>query len=158
MLPFLLKDNIQNPINNDVWKLVREIVGYICAPKISSDQVAELNMIIHEYLLERTVLFPDDPIKPKHHYLLHYPKLILQLGPMIRLWTLIFESKHTFFKECSRKLKNFKHLTSTIANRHQLLQAYYHAGDLFPANIFPGIKQIFIHHIITLTSKDLWSI
>ena len=91
--------------------------------------------MIQEYILDRTALFPDDTIRPKHHYLLHYPKLILQLGPMIRLWTLIFESKHTFFKECSRKLKNFKHLTSTIANRHQLLQAYYHAGDLFPARI-----------------------
>ena len=138
LIPILLKDRIEDPANNSVWKLVlslREIVMYICAPSITTDQVAELQSLIEDYMLERVAMFPEQKLRPKHHYLLHYPQLIIQLGPMIRLWTMRFESKHTFFKECARKLKNFKHLTLTLAGRHQLLQAYFHAGSFFSPTI-----------------------
>jgi hypothetical protein len=86
---------------------------------------------VEEYLDLRFRTFPDQTLKPKHHYLLHYADLVLQFGPLIRLWTLRFESKHTFFKQCVRKLHNFKNLPSTLAERHQLFQAYLGAGNLF---------------------------
>ena len=110
---------------------LREIVELICAPKIHANQVAYLNILIREYLDSRVSLFPDKSAKPKHHYLLHYPDLILKFGPLIRLWTLRFESKHTYFKQCARKLRNFKSLGSTLAERHQLLQTYLHSGNIF---------------------------
>uniref|UniRef100_A0A8C6LRA2 Uncharacterized protein n=1 Tax=Nothobranchius furzeri TaxID=105023 RepID=A0A8C6LRA2_NOTFU len=77
-------------------------------------------------------MFPDQSLKPKHHYVLHYPSLILKFGPLIRLWTLRFESKHSYFKECARKMHNFLHLSKTLAERHQLLQSYLGCGQLFP--------------------------
>ncbi len=80
-------------------------------------------------------MFPDCPLKPKHHYMLHYTDLILKFGPLIRLWTLRFESKHCYFKDCARKLHNFIHLSKTLAERHQLLQSYLGQGQLFPAPI-----------------------
>lgn len=52
-------------------------------------------------------------------------------GPLIRLWTLRFESKHTYFKQRSRKLHNFKNICLTLSERHQLFQAYLQAGSLF---------------------------
>lgn len=104
----------------------------VCAPKIHTNQVAYLKLLIEEYLEARAVVFSHSPLKPKHHFLLHYPDLILKFGPLIRLWTLHFESKHTYFKQCARKLRNFKNICATLAERHQLLQAYLHAGDLFP--------------------------
>lgn len=36
------------------------------------------------------------------------------------------------------KLRNFKNLCSTLAERHQLLQAYLHAGSLFPPTLQMG--------------------
>lgn len=42
------------------------------------------------------------------------------MANLIRLWTLRFESKHTYFKQCVRKLHNFKNLCKTLA------------GNLFP--------------------------
>uniref|UniRef100_A0A3P8S3X7 Uncharacterized protein n=1 Tax=Amphiprion percula TaxID=161767 RepID=A0A3P8S3X7_AMPPE len=71
-------------------------------------------------------------MKPKHHFISHYPELVLHFGPLIRLWTLRFESKHAYFKQCARKLHNFKNLSSTLAERHQLLQAFLSAGNFFP--------------------------
>uniref|UniRef100_A0A8C2BC44 Uncharacterized protein n=1 Tax=Cyprinus carpio TaxID=7962 RepID=A0A8C2BC44_CYPCA len=102
----------------------------VTAPKIHANQVAYLKALIEQYIDSRFSLFPTIPLKPKHHFLLHYPELILHFGPLIRLWTLRFESKHTFFKQCARKLHNFKNLNSTLAERHQLLQAYLQAGNM----------------------------
>lgn len=134
-LPLLVGDRIKDPADDQVWKLclmLRNIVELICAPKTSFDQIGYLKFLIEEYIDLRTSIFPDKPVKPKHHhYLLHYPDLIIRFGPLIRLWTLRFESKHTSFKQCARKLHNFKNLCSTLAERHQLYQSYLIAGSLF---------------------------
>ena len=138
LLPLLVGDRIKNPLEDEVWQLclqLREIVAMITAPKIHANQVAYLKVLLEHYIHSRATLFPDKPLKPKHHYLLHYPGLILHFGPLIRLWTLRFESKHSFFKQCARKLHNFKNLNSTLAERHQLLQAYLQAGSLFPPTV-----------------------
>lgn len=135
LLPLFVGDKIVNPTENEVWQLVlllRQIVELICAPAISTDQVAYLQVLIDEYIHFRRVTFPDFPLKPKHHYICHYPELIVHFGPLIRLWTLRFESKHSYFKECARKLHNFKNLCATLAERHQLLQAYLGEGSFFP--------------------------
>ncbi|XP_070406925.1 uncharacterized protein [Nothobranchius furzeri] len=135
LLPLMVGDRIKDPCENEVWLIIlqlREIVGLICAPVITEGQVAYLKVLIEEYIVTRTRLFPIAPLRPKHHYLCHYPSLIIHFGPLIRLWTLRFESKHTFFKQCARKLHNFRNLCKTLAERHQLLQAYLSVGNLFP--------------------------
>lgn len=73
------------------------------------------------------MLFPEVPLKPKHHFLRHYPALILKFGPLIRLGTLRFENKHSYFKRCARHLKNFKNICQTLSERHQMYQAYLFA-------------------------------
>lgn len=74
-------------------------------------------------------------MKPKHHYLLHYSDLILYFGLRIHLWILRFQSKHSYFKECTGKLNNFIHLCKTLAERHHLLQAYLCNGSIFPSTV-----------------------
>ncbi|GAA6084486.1 uncharacterized protein si:dkey-15h8.17 isoform X1, partial [Tachysurus ichikawai] len=37
--------------------------------------------------------------------------------------------------ECARKSHNFKNLCRTLAEKHQLLQAYLYAGNYFPQDI-----------------------
>lgn len=135
LLPVLIGDKIHSPVENEVWQLVlqlRQIVELICAPAITRGQIAYLKVLIEEYIVSRQETFPSHPLRPKHHYVLHYPDLIMCFGPLIRLWTLRFESKHTYFKQCAQKLHNFKNLCSTLSERHQLLQAYLSAGAVFP--------------------------
>lgn len=135
LLPVLIGEKITSPAENEIWQMVlqlRDIVALICAPAISADQIGYLRVLIEEYLHSRKQAFPHHQLKPKHHYMSHYPELIIQFGPLIRLWTLRFESKHTYFKQCSRKLHNFKNVCSSLAERHQLLQAYISADSLFP--------------------------
>lgn len=130
LLPVLIGDKVQNA-DDDVWQLtllLKDIVDMVCAQKISLLQVAYLDIIIQEYLDSRKCLFPQSTLKPKHHYLRHYPSLILKFGPLIRLWTMRFESKHSYFKRCARHLKNFKNICLTFSERHQMFQAYVSAG------------------------------
>jgi adenosine/AMP kinase len=62
-------------VDDDAWRLLlllREIVELVCAPKISKNQILYLNRLVKLYLEDRVHLFPDCPVRPKHHYLLHY--------------------------------------------------------------------------------------
>ena len=138
ILPVLICDKVIEPAD-EFWQLflrLRGIVELICAPQISHSQLAILSFSIDEYLESHhtDTLFPDT-LRPKHHYLKHYPYLILQFGPLIRSWTMRFESKHSYFKNCVRHLHNFKNLCHSLAEKHQLLQAYRCAGSFFPSEI-----------------------
>ena len=134
LLPILIGDRILDH-EDDTWQLclqLRSIVDIVCAPKVTRGLVSYLRVCIDDYIEIRQKQFPQSNLKPKHHFLAHYPELILQFGPLMRVWTLRFESKHTYFKQCARKLQNFINPCKTLAERHQLLQAYYSAGSLFP--------------------------
>ncbi len=103
----------------------------MCAPTLSESQVAYMKVLIEEYLEMRHLLFPLTWLRPKHHYLLHYADLTLQFGPLIRTWTLRYQSKHSYFKRCIRASKNFMNISKSLSERHQLLQAYQSRGNLF---------------------------
>lgn len=133
LLPVIIGEKITNT-DDPVWQLtvqLKELVEIICAPRISLSQVALLNVLIVEYLETRKEMFPEQKLKPKHHYIVHYPALILKFGPLIRLWTMRFESKHSYFKRCVRRTQNFKNVCQTLANNHQLLQTYLNSSSFF---------------------------
>lgn len=121
-------------VDEPVWELVLmliEIVQLVCAPQITMPMIMRLKDLVEDYLSQRIDLFPDAPLRPKHHYLLHYPYLITQFGPLIRLWTMRCESKHSFFRRCLRNAQNFKNVTLTLTEKHQLLQAYRSSSQLY---------------------------
>ena len=123
---------------NPTWELVlklKEIVEIIVSPSIDSSQVAYLKVLVDEYLEQRKDLFPQKKLRPKHHFLCHYPWLILMFGPLIRVWTLRFEIKHAFFKKCARISQNFKNVTAMLSERHQLMHAYSFHGNIFPDDV-----------------------
>ncbi|XP_076061632.1 uncharacterized protein LOC143037380 [Oratosquilla oratoria] len=122
--------------NDEVWQLylkLKLIVELVCAPAIAQGQIVFLASLIEDYIDYRATIFPNINLRPKHNFLCHYPELIVRFGPLIRLWTMRFESKHSYFKKCARGLHNLKDLPKSLAKRHQLLQAFYSAGCLFPA-------------------------
>ncbi|XP_071810939.1 uncharacterized protein [Apostichopus japonicus] len=93
LLPVLIGDKISDP-NDAVWLFflqLHDMVELLCAPSIDEAQIANLSFLIEEYLESRHRLFPERRMRPKHHFLNHYPMLILQFGPLIRTWTMRFE-------------------------------------------------------------------
>ena len=59
----------------------------------------------------------------------------MHFGPLVRLWPMLFESKHSYFKRCIRYSPKLKNVCLTLAEKHQLLQAYKRAGSYFPCDI-----------------------
>ena len=134
LFPLLVEHLVKDP-SDKVWQLVlslRSIVSLVVSHKISKHQIAKMGVLIEEYVLTRKDLFPDVPLRPKHHYMVHYPELTLEFGPLIRYWTLRFESKHSYFKKRCRSAGNFRNVTKMLSQQHQLFQAYRFTGELFP--------------------------
>ena len=139
LLPVILHDVVD--VDHEAWHLfllLKELVELVCAPKVSTAQVLYLNRLVKEYLETRLKLFPSVPLRPKHHYLLHYPWLIQMFGPLIHVWTMRMESKHSFFKRCARNSHNFINISKTLAETHQLNLAYLSSGPTLCGRIMLG--------------------
>jgi hypothetical protein len=108
-----------------------EITRIITSPEINKSKISYLQSLIREYFFYRKEAFPTANLTPKHHYIVHYPDLIMKFGPLSMLWTFRFESKHKYFKYIIENSKNFINLTKLIAGRHQMLQACL-INDRFP--------------------------
>lgn len=68
-------------------------------------------------------VFPESNFLPKHHFLEHYPQLICEFRPLVALWTMRFEAKHSFFKRVVWHTTCFKNVLLSLAQRHLFLMA-----------------------------------
>lgn len=160
IFPLLIHDKIK-VIHDEVWLcflLLTEIVEIVCSPTIHKSCLFYLDRIISEYLSMRQ-RFSDINLRPKHHYLSHYCKLILEFGPLIKVWTMRFESKHRFFKRTTRNLLNFINVVKSLSEKHELFQSLVRLGadsrlelkvfelshfniDMYQENIKAAIRKI----------------
>ena len=112
VLPFNIGDWVD--MESAQWGVLEKLLA-ICSilvsPVISVESIAHLNTLIREFLSEFKRTF-DAVIIPKLHYLVHCPRLIMTLGPLINYWCMRFESKHQYFKKKSRK-SSFKNIWSS---------------------------------------------
>ncbi|CAC5410253.1 unnamed protein product [Mytilus coruscus] len=131
-LPLMVGDKI--PYNNPKWKTflsLRDLLFYVCAPVLDRGHIMVMQDIIeefHEYYREN---FPEETVKPKFHYTLHYPKQTLEFGPLIHLQTIRFEGKHSYFKELVYRTKNKKNICKSLAERHQYYQCIFNVASNF---------------------------
>lgn len=116
-LPFLIGDLI--PEDDQNWQSIFMLIK-ICkiafAPSCTPDVVPVLALLVQEKL-EAFKLHAS--LKPKHHYMVHYPSQIALYGPLIRLWCMRNESKLSFIKRASGR-SNFKNVCKTTIEKHQL--------------------------------------
>lgn len=76
-------------------------------------------------------VYPNVQLLPKHHYLEHHPALIRKFGPLVGLWTMRFEAKHSFFKHVIRHSNCFKNVPLSLAFKHQLMISYHMRASSF---------------------------
>lgn len=131
-LPLLIGDLI--PEGNKEWHLLlnlRVLVTYLLSESFSHGMISVLQDMIKDHLEMFLDVFPCNTLKPKHHYLVHYPRHILNFGPLIRYWCFRFESKHSVLKEIIRHAKQFKNPCKTLSVKHELKQCYEHNVQKF---------------------------
>ena len=108
-LPVLV--GTQVPINDQMWECLiylRDMLYYVCAVALGREHILSMSDVIEDVHESYRACFPDETVKPKFHYTLHYPRLTLLFGPLIHLQTLRFGGKHNYFKELVFRTKNRK--------------------------------------------------
>lgn len=118
-LPFIVENSI--PEGDRHWicfLLLRKIFDMCMCPVLPQGASATLSMLIKEHHSLFVTLYGKEKYIPKMHFMVHYPMQIIDVGPMVRTWTMRHEAKLSFFKRASR-LANFKNVAQSVANRHQ---------------------------------------
>lgn len=129
LLPLMVGSKV--PKDNRVWAVLlslQDVVQVSTAHQVDSALCNFLADLIETFLINYTTEFPDNSMKPKFHYIIHYPKLLMKFGPLVHCWTLRFEGKHLYFKELSHHTKNRRNLCKTLAMRHEYYQAWWRSA------------------------------
>lgn len=141
--PLIFYDIFSNHVNNkplsDICQLISlliEILSFVFAPKISIDMTFELATLIEKHHKTFITLFPNFRLRPKHHMMIHYPRVIRIMGPLILLWCMGFEGKHLNFKKLSQCIQNFINCCKTFAFRHQEYAHYINVQDNDTLGVF----------------------
>lgn len=98
------------PENNQHWRLyllVREILSILNLNHCNEDICNYLDDLItehHELFME---LF-DEHLRPKFHFASHYSYILRNIGPIKKISSMRYESKHQEFKETQESLKQEK--------------------------------------------------
>ena len=130
LLPQILGQCIEQ--GDEVWEaylLLRDVTDLLFAPSVNKSMLSHLNDLIVQFLQHYVSLFGERSITPKHHFMIHYPRLIAMFGPLRLLWCMRFEAKHQYFKSVVSALGNFVNVTSTMAKRHQMRQCWEYLSD-----------------------------
>ena len=132
---------------------LQEVAEVITSPKLTEYEIDyTMRELIESYLDQRVEAISAwnmPPARPKHHMLSHYPQCYRNYGPLIGMWSLRMESKHTYFKTVVRSSKNFKNPSKTCAVRHELSQVSHRYYGLFPIDKYevPGNSSILTDYL-----------
>jgi len=126
LLPLIVGKLVPN--EEPAWQVIldlKDISELVVAPVHSQESIAYLECKISEHRQRYQELFPDQRLLPKHHFLEHYPEMTKCVGPLVSLWTMRFEAKHSFFKQVVRHINNFRNVSLSLAKKHQLMIAHH---------------------------------
>lgn len=125
------------PFSDPAWQVLmtlKDITELVVSPIHTEDSISYLDTLISEHRHRLLEVFPDFRLTPKFHFLEHYPDMIKCFGPLVCVWTMRFEAKHSFFKRIVRHTNSFRNILLSLATRHQMMMSYHlHADALKPA-------------------------
>ncbi|XP_032458006.1 uncharacterized protein LOC116738689 [Nasonia vitripennis] len=109
------------PRDNEHWKMyiyLRKIVDILMSPRIVDAHVTTLTKLIEK--LNSLYLHFYKALKPKFHFLTHYPAIIDSFGPCVHYWTMRYESRHREVKANAVTSNSNINLLKTIALKQAL--------------------------------------
>lgn len=115
--PLIMGDLV--PRGNSCWNFLInliEMMDIILLSSFNSVILAKLKKCIIYHNTKYVELF-SDTLKPKHHFLVHYCKVIENSGPLKYLWTFSFESKHRDLKMYAKNITSRKNILVSMATK-----------------------------------------
>lgn len=122
-LPFLFANYRDDVRVKHVWVLVESllrIMQVVYSAKINEEQLISLEEDVRIFLSKFTEKF-NSTVTIKMHLLLHYPNIIRQMGPVVHMSSMRFESKHKSLKALISTSSNHQNIPFSIAMKHQEL-------------------------------------
>lgn len=136
-------DLLNNNKNYNHFLKLIEIFFLLNGSSYTEDKIISIEQKIFTYLSEFKSLYPNEPIRAKFHFMVHYGEAIRNFGPPLHYSTMRFESKHSQFKAQDRAIHNHVNLTKSLATKHQDLQVYnLSAANYFNSNIFGSFELV----------------
>ena len=127
-------------IDNEYWNLLVlfcQLTDCLCVLEFSNSGLVYLDQFLHSFFSKYMSIFPDVIIKPKAHFIQHYPQIISRFGLLVK--TLRFESKHSFFKSALASNKNRKNIFQSMVKKHQFWMYLHYSTMLENETISEGI-------------------
>jgi len=165
LLPLIIGDLIpsDDPYWNNFQNLLT-ITDYVLVPKSTIEIAGYLQELICQHHTQFKQLYPDRPIMPKFHHMIHLPQWIIQYvylywqtlthkksvcrhGPMIQSWCMRYEAKHHYFKRWATIMRNYKNIPKTLALHYQRYICYQLAGNSNNAFL---VNQLLFGQVMTL--------
>ncbi|CAD6224836.1 GSCOCG00005577001-RA-CDS [Cotesia congregata] len=103
----------------DVWIQLRYIISMITSPVVYQSMIIKLKSWISKFLILQTQTF-NWKIKPKAHFLTHYPRMMNLIGPLPHCSTIRWEAFHKRLKADAVSTSSKKNITHTICVKEQL--------------------------------------
>ena len=125
------------PTDDPCWELLlylRDIIDLTFSASISEPGIEHLRCKIEDHH-ESYIQVSGEQLKPKFHFLLHYPDIIRAIGPLKQYWVMRFEAKHRFAKRIANNICNFKNICKSVAERYQLSMIQSFKGNYYSGNI-----------------------
>ena len=125
-LPLIIGDLVEE--GSDVWEVFLmllhvDIYKVVMARSISISATYSLKHFIHDHHSLFLQVYPDRHFTPKQHFILHYPRVIRYLGPLLQFSSMRYEAKHRQFKKWAQACNNFQNIAKTVSMRHQQAQS-----------------------------------
>ncbi|XP_031329046.1 uncharacterized protein LOC116160057 [Photinus pyralis] len=109
-------------VEDDYWKFylcLFDIINIIMNDIISSEEINYLAILINDHHSMYRTLFTEK-LKPKHHFLTHYPRSIKSVGPLGKLSSIRFEAFHKVGKTNAHVVTSRRNIIHTLSVRYQL--------------------------------------
>lgn len=119
-LPYIFAEFKTHDVFKDLWTCVHsllEIVTICYSSKIKESDLVKLEVAVKCHLECMIRTFKIKLIR-KHHHMTHCAHIIRNVGPLVHMSALRFETKHKELKKISKTTNNFRNINKTIANRH----------------------------------------
>ncbi|KAJ8666150.1 hypothetical protein QAD02_007812 [Eretmocerus hayati] len=113
----------EDDAHHKLYRCLRKILDILLSPRfIKADAI-----VLAEFIRKMNSLYIEfyGRLKPKMHFLIHYPAILLKNGPATCYWTMRFESFHQPIKNVATSTRSSKNLLQTIVTKMALQMLYF---------------------------------
>lgn len=92
LLPLLVGCKV--PEGDAAWAVLMElkdVVELALSPSFTDGLLDYFARKISDHRQALQKAFPDFRLRPKHHYVEHYPEMVKCFGPLVNVWTMRFD-------------------------------------------------------------------